>query len=63
MVREIVTTSKKRHTNEDQLCNSVYFNRIAIVFIHSFVYSPKHFSVQGGMGAALLRKPEQVKDV
>jgi tRNA-dihydrouridine synthase 2 len=24
---------------------------------------PKEFSVQGGMGAALLKKPELVKDV
>lgn len=24
---------------------------------------PKHFSVQGGMGSALLKQPETVKDV
>lgn len=24
---------------------------------------PKHFSVQGGMGSALLKKPETIKDV
>eukprot|EP00494_Astrolonche_serrata_P033981 UN34250 len=24
---------------------------------------PKHFSIQGGMGAALLKKPEMVKDI
>lgn len=27
------------------------------------IWSPKHFSISGGMGAALLKKPEIVKDV
>ncbi len=37
--------------------------RALTAFCNGMQGCPKHFSVQGGMGAALLRKPETVEDI
>lgn len=43
------------------LTNIISYKDVAAIDIN--MGCPKHFSVQGGMGAALLSKPETVRDV